>query len=864
MDKESLRKTFEKEWEKHYNLEFFREEGFVRKRCSCGRYFWTLDPERSHCGEPEHTGYTFVGKAIGRKKSYTETWEEMAHFYSRHGHGIMDRYPVVARWRDDLYFTIASITVFQPYVVRGDVEPPTNPLLIPQPSLRFKDIENVGLTGRHFTSFVMVGQHAFNREKPVLWKEEAIRQIFEYMTKEIGISPESIVFHEDVWMGGGNFGPSLEYFVEALELGNIVFMQYEEGNPPKELSIKVIDHGIGLSRFAWIRSDKPTPYDVVLPRTVEYLKDATGVEVDEERVIKFIAVAGQYEFEGHPLQTLREIEKVVGPFVEEYLPLADIYTVADHAKTLLFAINDGAFPSNVGGGYNLRVLARRIFSIIERRGWSIDYHILFERISEDQKIFPELRESVDLAVEVMEEERKKYLSSRARGKRKLLAVVKRKGELSQEDMKLLYESYGVTPEDARQFLLEEGISVSVPDIYRLIGEPKKKKKEKKKIVDISGLPPTELLYYKDPYLLEFVAKVLDIRGEWVILDRTAFYPEGGGQEADKGLLNGVKVIDVQKVGGVVLHRVTEPGKFKKGDKVKGFVDAERRKALMRHHTATHIILAAARRVLGRHVWQEGAHKAVEKAHIDISHFKRINKEELRAIEREANKIVMENRKVRTFFLDRSEAEKRYGITIYQGGAVPGKILRIVEIEDVDVEACGGTHVRQTGEVGLIKIIRRSSVADGIERIEFVAGERAVEYVEKLDSIVKNTSEVLGCGPGDLVKTASSILQRLKAAEKEMDKLREEIAEILSRQEIVVLKRSDPKLAQLIYKKRGRSLIVVAKEGSPNIMLFGEAVKLAEDLKRTGAKGGGKGDRIFLTVSNPEEVLKKLKEGSQKS
>jgi alanyl-tRNA synthetase len=508
------------------------------------------------------------------------------------------------------------------------------------------------------------------------------------------------------------------------------------------------------------------------------------------------------------------------------------------------------------------VLARRVFSIMARRGWELDFATLFEKVSEDQSLFPELKEAVDLAAEVMEEEKKKYEASRERGRRRLIAVVKKKGTLSAEDMKLLYESYGVTPEDAREFLSEEGLLVPVPDIYQLLEEPRKKGRRDRKAIEVGEFPPTELLYYKDPYLFELEAEVLGSVGNWVVLDRTAFYPEGGGQESDRGWLNGIRVLDVQKAGSVVLHRV-EKNVFKKGDRVRGVVDAERRKALMRHHTATHIILAAARKVLGRHVWQEGAHKGEEKAHIDISHFRKISNEELVAIEREANRIVMENIPVRTYYMDRTEAEKRYGIVIYQGGAVPGRVLRIVEIQGVDMEACGGTHVRSTGEVGLIKIIRRVSVADGIERIEFAAGEKALEHVEKTEEIAKEAAKVLGCGVEELPKTASSVLEKVKKMEKELDRLREEVAELLSQKSFVVLRRSDPRLAQMIYRRRGGPVVVVALEGSPNVMLFGKAVELAGELKRMGAKGGGKGDRVFLTVSNLEAVVKWLAERLQK-
>ncbi len=871
VDKKALKEKFSKEWEKHYKLEFFEREGFVRKKCSCGKYFWTLDEERERCGEPEHTGYQFIGEPLGRKRGYEDTWFEMAEFYEKHGHTVISRYPVVARWRDDLFFTIASIAVFQPYVVRGEVEPPANPLLIPQPSLRFKDVENVGFSGRHFTSFVMVGQHAFNGEEDVVWKEEAVEQIFRYMTEVVGIPREEVVFHEDVWAGGGNFGPSVEYFARGLELGNVVFMQYEETpSGYRELDIRVLDHGIGLSRFAWIRNGTNTPYEVVLPRTVRELVENISVDVPEDVLRRFYSLAGRLNFDEveDTAGLKREIERELGfpGFFEKYEELASAYAVADHLRTLLFAIRDGAFPSNVGGGYNLRVLARRVFAFEERFGWMLDYPHLFSLVAKDQsRMFPELGDAVELAAEVMEEEKKKYRATKEKGRRKVTVLARKKGGITLDDLRLLYESYGITPEDVKTFLREEGLDIEVPEgFYSTLreGAEKTEKKDRTVKVDASKYPKTELLFYQDPYLREFEARVLGVEGGWVILDRTAFYPEGGGQEADRGELNGVKVLDVQKVDGVVLHRVEDPGKFGKGVKVRGIIDWGRRSRLMKHHTATHIILAAARRVLGHHVWQEGAHKGEDEAHIDVSHFRAITREELDEIEREANRIVRDNVEVRTYWLGRTEAERRFGTTIYQGGAVPGRTLRIVEIPGIDVEACGGTHVSRTGEVGFIKIVGRKSVADGVERIVFKAGEAAVEYVQELVNVLRETSEVFRVGWREVPATARKFMEKVKELEKELDGMRKDLAAELAKDVksgVVVIGRSDPRLAAMIYEAYGKDLIVVARVGRPNIMVFGKwTEEVAGRLRERGAKGGGKGERAFLYVEgDPEEVVREV-------
>ncbi len=206
VDKDELRARFQKEWQKHYDIKSLKERGFSRQKCkNCGRPFWAPE-ERERCADPACIGYEFIGNAPSNKKlGYVETWNIIKEYFTSHGHGYVAPYPTVARWRDDLYFTIASINDFQPYVVNGELEPPSNPLIVPQPCIRFGDIGNVGVTGRHYTNFVMVGQHAFNTDKtgPFYWKDEALGHDIEYL-KCLGVKEQELVFREEVWGGGGN------------------------------------------------------------------------------------------------------------------------------------------------------------------------------------------------------------------------------------------------------------------------------------------------------------------------------------------------------------------------------------------------------------------------------------------------------------------------------------------------------------------------------------------------------------------------------------------------------------------------------------------------------------------------------------
>ena len=267
-----------------------------------------------------------------------------------------------------------------------------------------------------------------------------------------------------------------------------------------------------------------------------------------------------------------------------------------------------------------------------------------------------------------------------------------------------------------------------------------------------------------------VLKVIDDKK--IILDKTLFYPEGGGQPSDKGFLlhNSEKynVIDVKKIGNIIVHICDRPG-LNVGDEVEGHIDMELRRRLMQAHTATHIILGAAKRVLGYHIWQAGAQKGVERSRLDITHFRNISDEEREKIELISNRIVMENRKVNIYYMSRNDAERKYGFELYQGGVVPERVLRIVEIEGWDAEACGGLHVSRTGEIGLIKIVHIKRIQDGVERIFFKVGSSAIKYVFSLENEIRKSL--------NLLQTSENLYEGIQKIIKENKELKEKIIQI---------------------------------------------------------------------------------------
>ena len=746
--KKQKKPEFHKNFGKYYPVKSLGELGFGRSVCKkCGRGFWSLN-KRDFCDEPACSGgYRFIGEKLTRKKfGYREAWDEYVGVFSKWGYVPIKRYPVVCRWYDQLYFVNAGINDFQPYVVSGEVKPPADAVLEPQFCLRFSDLDSVGITGRHYTGFIMVGQHTFNTpEKHVYFKDEGILQIHEFLTKGLGIPASEIFYHEDVWAGGGNFGPSMEFFARGLELGNQVYMQYEvlPDGSSRELKTKVIDMGAGLERWSWFSQGTPMSYDTVFPKVLAYLYKSTNIKPNDKLWNNFARYSGLLSFDEieDSGAVWKKVAKDVGVNLEELkrevYRMRALYAIGDHTRALLVAIHDGALPSNVGGGYNLRNILRRCWDLMDEFALDIELEKVFEKhIQEFGSWYTELKETGSLW-DILGVERKRYED----GKKKWPMILhSERLKITPEKLVELYLSHGIPP----SFIEKNIKGFKIPDdFYLLVEEHRQLSKageEKKEIVLPAGLPETQSLYYDNPDKTDFTARVVSVFKDYVILDRTFFYPEGGGQESDRGKLNGVDVLDVQKVSNVVLHKVKDATKFKPGDVVNCTLDVERRKQLIQHHTATHIINAAAYKVLGPHIWQAGAHKSADSARLDVTHYQAISDDELRKIEKEANRIVNANIAVKKHLLSRDEAEKKYGFRIYQGGAVPGTELRIVEILGVDAEACGGLHLDNTKDAGTIKVVRATRIQDGVVRIEFKAGRAAEEQEAEAGKILNGVGQ----------------------------------------------------------------------------------------------------------------------------
>jgi alanyl-tRNA synthetase len=797
-----------------YQLPFFKEEGFIRKHCPrCGEYFWTQNESQGTCGESgsdECGCYTFLGNPATKKKfTLPEMREAFLSFFEKNGHTRIKPYPVVARWRKDIYLTHASIIDFQPYVTEGIAPPPANPLVISQPSIRLTDISNTGPTfGRHLTIFEMGGAHAFNYpDREIYWKDDTVRFHQRFATEVLGIPSEDVIYKEGVWIGGGNAGPDVECIVRGLEVGTLVFMQYKVvGDDFVQLPIRTVDTGYGIDRFTWISQGVPSLFQAIYGSMLDKVIDMAGItNIDNEflmRVAKFSGLVS-VDKRANRLVARRRVSELTGidltTLDRVLIPIEHAWAVTDHTKTLSFMLAEGVVPSNIQEGYLARLLFRRVYRLM--RTLSMNPVRLYDIIDMQSdywaKDFPHIKAMQREIIEMLKVEEEKFKETLQRGEgmvKRIAAELKTQGtgKLPMETLTELYDSHGLPPEIVKQAAEKEGVEVEVPEnFFSLIAnrhiaaskpvEDEEKKTEENLEVIAETLPATQQLYYTDVYLKEFDAKVNKvINGIYVVLDCTCFYPEGGGQPPDQGWITSgrdrFEVIDVQKIGKVIFHKLNIPATFSEGNIVHGILDWDLRYSLMKAHTVTHLINGAARRVLGEHVWQSGTQKGLETSRLDISHYRRLSPAEIHKIEILANQAISEDMKVETKWYPRNEAEKLYGFRLYQGGAVPGKDIRVVRTGDWDVEACAGTHLRSTSEVGFVKIVYTERVQDGVERLGYAVGLKALEAVQNQDSLLWKISEVLNSPINKLDKTAEKVIRQLKEANVENRRLIKELAE----------------------------------------------------------------------------------------
>ncbi len=866
--------------ENPYEVELFRTQGFARQVCTkCGTPFWSLGTHET-CGEAPCQEYDFIGASPFKKKlTLRAMQEDFLSFLEQNGHARVRRYPIVARWRDDVFFTQASVYPFQPWVISGQASPPANPLAISQPCARFNDVDNVGKTGEHFTLFHMMAHHAFNFPgKFIYFKDRTVEICHTFLTERLGLDPTIVRYKENQWRGGGNSGPCFEVVFGGAEPATLVFMQNREvDGKDVPMGTQVVDTGYGLERLTWISQGATSAYEAVFGDALAYLKRATGAKRVDERILKeYSKVAGMLKVEN--LADVRAIRQQtaarVGIDVEELVaqvaPLEALYTVCDHSRALIFLLGDGVTPSNSREGYFARLLIRRGLRAL--KDLNISYTLadtisfMIDQMRED---YPEFFLNKGDILRLLKVEEQRYKETLEKGR----AIVGRmEGELRAENKTFdvdtllqLYDSHGLNPDVVREFT---SLAVTVPDdFYAKVAERhiQPAREPERGLEAPADLPATRIRVYENRRKRAFRAKALAFTQGGIVLDQTYFYPEGGGQEADHGTISGYEVHDVQRAGSVVLHFVRGDASRLVGKRVKCEVDAVRRDALTRNHSATHIVLGAARKVLGNHVWQAGAHKAQEFARLDITHYDALSEDEIAKIEDLANGRVLQDGLVRSKFMPRDVAEQRYGFRLYQGGSVPGGELRVVEFPHWDVEACGGTHVANASDVGLIKILRTTRIQDGVVRIEYAAGTAALAAIRSQERELAKSAEALGVPPNQVGAAAARIMDEWREQRRELDKVRTDLAgaaaknllegatavgdtKLVVRQiegemrDLMALSREicdDPKAVALLGARSPSGASLIVSHGA-DVLLDAREV-LAPAVLAIGGRGGGRPD-----------------------
>ncbi len=741
-----------------------------------------------------------------------EIREKFIRFFEERGHRVVPSSSLVP---DDptLLLTNAGMVQFKPYFLR-EVEPPFPRATSVQKCLRTTDIDSVGKTARHNTFFEMLGNFSFGD----YYKESAIPWAWELVTSVLDIDPDRLwvsVFVEDdeaesIWketlgsradriiklgekdnfwdMGPtGPCGPcseilydrGLEYACSEscspgcdcdrfLELWNLVFMQYnrEPDGSLKPLPKKNIDTGMGLERAAAIKQGVKTIFetDAFVP-LLEGIARVSGVRLNDS-----------------------ESSDV------------SIKVIADHCRAATFLISDGVIPSNEGRGYILRRLIRR--AVRHGRLIGVDEPFLHSLslivVRTHRDTYEELESHGELIAEVIKAEEERFGQTLEQGLELLwqeIKAAKDSGDryIDGKTAFYLHDTLGFPLELTQEIALDSGMRVDVDGFEKFMEEQKhrarSKREEEARAKELSSYisvfkekGPSTYEGYETTFLRARVTAII-VDGELVekaggeldvdvILDRTPFYAEAGGQVGDTGEIlsssANLKVSDTfYGAPGLIVHRGRLKGALSVGDEVEARIDSERRMNISRNHTATHILHWALRKTLGEHVRQAGSLVAPDRLRFDFTHFKPLSEEQLELIESLANEKVLEDIPVSAFRTSKEEAMRSGAIALF--GEKYADEVRVVEIEGFSKELCGGVHVQRTGQIGLIRVVSESGIGAGLRRIEAVTGTASLDRLRKFERIARETGALLRCQPEEVPEKVSEALSRLRELERSVER-----------------------------------------------------------------------------------------------
>ena len=807
-----------------------------------------------------------------------EIREKFLEFFESKGHLRLPSFSLIPQGDKSLLLINSGMAPLKPYFT-GEQEPPRRRVTTCQKCIRTGDIENVGKTARHGTFFEMLGNFSFGdyfKEEAITWSWEFLTKVmeipedrlypsiyenddeaFEIWNKKIGV-PADRIFRfgkeDNFWEhGSGPCGPCSEIYFDRgekygcgkpgctvgcdcdryMEVWNNVFSQFNNdghGNYT-DLIQKNIDTGMGLERLAVVMQDVDSLFDV---DTVKNITD--------------------------------HVSKISGKtYGESYKTDVSLRVITDHIRSTVMMICDGVIPSNEGRGYVLRRLLRRAARHGKLLGINEPflYKVCDTVIHESGGAYPALIEKQEYIRKVIQVEEERFDATVDAGLSILHDMIEKaknagSKELPAADAFKLHDTYGFPIDLTIEILEEQGMSTDRDGFDALIQEQKERSREdRKRMGDVGwasedlGLDKSLKTEFCGYTQLEAEGNVLALVSEGestdavragskvtVVLDKTPFYAEMGGQVPDYGTMSHgdceIEITNVQKNGDgrIYLHSgVVKSGVVSRGDTLVCKVDKERRQAICRSHTATHLLQEALRQVLGSHVEQAGSYTDADHVRFDFTHFAAMTPEEIAKVESIVNNIILEGLEVRTDEMPIEEAKKLGAMALF--GEKYGDIVRVVRAGDVSIEFCGGTHLDNTAKAGMFKIVSEASVAAGVRRIEALTGRKFLELFEERQQTLNDTAAALKTTPTDLVQRADQVVEEIRGLTRNVDSLNSKIAEM--------------KLSELLNAAEdvnGVSVIAAKLDDTPEVMR-----SIGDILKERNANGVA----VLATVTGESKI-----------
>ena len=852
-----------------------------------------------------------------------ELREKYLQFFASKDHLVLPSYSLIPENDPTLLMVGAGMAPFKPFFT-GKMKPPHPRITTSQKCVRTGDIENVGKTARHHTFFEMLGNFSFGdyfKREAIAWAWEFItkhleipeeqlwvtiypddEEAFDIWTKEVGVNPKRVVKLEDnFWeIGPGPCGPCSEIYVDLgpergcsdncvlgcdcdryLEIWNLVFTQFDrdEAGNYNPLAKKNIDTGAGLERIASVLQNKKSNFetDLIFP-IIEYASKVSGVKYETS--------------------TKNDISLKV---------------IADHARSMTIMILDGILPSNEGRGYVLRRIIRR--AIRHGRLLGIETSFLAGAVDAVITIFgnvyPELVEKQDYIRKVISLEEERFHTTLAQGIEllsKLIADLKVTGKdvLDGKSAFKLYDTFGFPWELTAEILEENKFSLDKDAFDAAMNEQRERARaarqenQRVSVPDLTGINVDSLkqdynvttakvvLLWKDGKAVE---QVHDGEEVGIILDTTAFYAEGGGQAGDTGMIETevgkVEIENAKKLANGTIYHIgmVVEGLIKVGDNVKILIDAEVKQATARNHTATHLLHAALKNIVGEHVNQAGSSVNSERLRFDFSHFEPLTTEQIEKIEQQVNEAILKAITVDINETTQNEAKEMGAMALF--GEKYGDIVRVVNIKDCSVELCGGTHVNNVAEIGLFKIVSEAGVASGVRRIEAITGKLAYDKVNIVEKTLNKTASLLKSRNNEVVEKIEALLTQVKTLEQQLavanSKMAQETASELLATAIdvngVTIVNAEVEiedmdglrnLADLLRDKLTVGVIVLGAKIADDkvnfvVMATKDAVAkgihagniIKETAKIAGGGGGGRPDMAQAGGKNPKKITEAL-------